>query len=266
MPPIAKKIPHIHSKHNHQRQDDYYWLRDRENPEVIAYLEAENVYTKRGGSGTYRKSQNELFEMKGRIKRDDSSVPYKLDDYFITHCKTGKEYPIYCRKKESLKGEEEIYLDVNQLAEGQSFCQVGGLTVSRNHRYLAYGVDFVGRRIYQVNIKDLQTGEILSEKIDHATGNITWANDNQTLFYSIQDEQTLRSHKIFKHKLGTDPTDDELIYEETDDTFRVYVGKTKSKKYILINSSARWMVDLRPQTSPTETFQIFLQKKNTNIP
>ena len=153
MPPIAKKIPHIHSKHNHQRQDDYYWLRDRENPEVIAYLEAENVYTKEVMAHT-EKLQNELFEeMKGRIKQDDSSVPYKLDDYFYySRYETGKEYPIYCRKKESLKGEEEIYLDVNQLAEGQSFCQVGGLTVSRNHRYLAYGVDFIGRRIYQVKI------------------------------------------------------------------------------------------------------------------
>ncbi|MCB0851275.1 MAG: S9 family peptidase, partial [Bacteroidetes bacterium] len=264
MPPIAKKIPHIHSKHNHQRQDDYYWLRDRENPEVIAYLEAENVYTKEVMAHT-EKLQNELFEeMKGRIKQDDSSVPYKLDDYFYySRYETGKEYPIYCRKKESLKGEEEIYLDVNQLAEGQPFCQVGGLTVSRNHRYLAYGVDFIGRRIYQVNIKDLQTGEILSEKIDHATGNITWANDNQTLFYSIQDEQTLRSHKIFKHKLGTDPADDELIYEETDDTFRVYVGKTKSKKYILINSSSTLSDEVRfvSADQPDETFQVFLPRE-----
>jgi oligopeptidase B len=264
MPPIAKKIPHIHSIHNHQREDNYYWLKDRENPEVISYLEAENAYTKEVMAHT-ESLQHELFEeMKGRIKKDDSSVPYKLDNYYYyRRFEKGKEYPIYCRKKNSLDGEEEVYLDVNVLAEGQSYCQVIGLTVSRNHQYLAYSVDFSGRRIYQLRILNLNTGELLPERVEFATGNATWANDNQTLFYSLQDKQTLRSHRIYKHKLGTDSQEDQLIYEETDDTFRAYVGKSKSRDYILITSSSTLSNEVRFTSAhqPDQPFEVFLPRE-----
>ena len=264
MPPIAKKQPHSLTKHNHTRIDNYYWLREREDPEVIAYLKEENAYTKEQLAHTDA-LQAELFEeMKGRIKQNDESVPYKLDDYYYYRRYTeGKEYPIYCRKKNSLEGDEEIYLDVNELAEGKSYCQVSGLTVSRNHRYLAYGIDYQGRRIYELNIKDLKTGEILSEKIPMVTGNMTWANDNKTLFYSKQDAQTLRANQIFRHELGTDHTNDPLIFEETDDTFRAYVGKTKSKKFIIISSSSTLSNEVRfvSADNPFDEFKIFLPRE-----
>ena len=264
MPPIAKKIPVTHSKHNHQRVDNYYWLREREDPEVITYLEAENTHTREQLAHTESLQDGLFDEMKGRIKQDDSSVPYKLDDYYYYSRYTeGKEYPIYCRKRDSLENEEEIYLDVNDLAKDQAFCQVSGLSISRNHRYLAYGIDLTGRRIYELNVKDLETGEMLGEKIPQVTANHTWASDNKTLFYSRQDEQTLRSNQIFRHELGSDHAEDVLIFEEEDDTFRTYVGKTKSKEYIVIISSSTLSNEVRfvKADDPLSSFQMFLPRE-----
>ena len=238
-PPKTKAIPKRLEKHGHVRMDDYYWLREKENPEVIAYLEAENAYKEENLAHTKEMQETLFEEMKGRIKKDDSSVPYQLDDYFYyTRYEEGKEYAIHCRKKGSLENAEEILLDVNVLAEGKDYCAVGGVQVSSNHRYLLYGTDFVSRRIYTLQIKDLETGEILPDTIPDMTGNAVWAMDNRTIFYAKQDLETLRSSKIYRHVLGTDASKDELIFEEKDDTFRCYVYRTKSKKFIVILSSS----------------------------
>lgn len=239
-PPIAKIIPHQLEKHGHIRTDNYYWLRDRENAEVIAYLEAENAYKEEKLAHT-KELQNTLFEeMKGRIKKDDSSVPYEKDGYFYyTRYEKGKEYPIHCRKKGSLDNEEQITLDVNVLAEGKDYCAAtGGANVSPNHQYLLYGTDYVSRRIYTLYVKDLHTGELLEDVIPDVTGNAVWAADNRTIFYSKQDPETLRSYQVYRHTLGTDVAEDKLIFQEDDDTFRSYVYKTTSKKYIVIFSSS----------------------------
>ena len=234
-PPVAKIIPHELEAHGDVRVDNYYWLKEREDPEVIAYLEAENEYTDAVMAHT-KGLEDKLFEeIIGRIKQTDESVPYKLNDYYYYYrYEEGQEYPIHCRKKGSLDATEEILVDVNEEAEGHGFCSVRGLEVSSEQNILAYGVDTVGRRFYTVYFKDLDSGELLDDVIPDITGNVAWANDNKTVFYTRQDPETLRWYQIFKHVLGTDPAGDELIYEEADETFSIGIFKTKSEEYLII--------------------------------
>lgn len=236
--PVAKKISYQHKKHGDLREDPYYWMRDRENPEVIAYLEAENTY-KEAKMSHLKDFQDKLYEeMVGRLKKDDSSVPYKRGGYFYySRYQAGGEYPIFCRKKQTLEAEEEIILDVNKLAEGKAFCQVGAISVSPNGRYMAYALDTMGRRIYQTHFKDLETGEELPDQIANGTANFTWADDKY-IFYSVKDLQTLRPYAIKRHELGTSAEKDVQVYEDKDETFYVYVSKSNSKQYIFISSSA----------------------------
>ncbi len=236
-PPKAKIIPHRMEKHGHVRVDDYYWLRERESPAVIDHLKAENAYTEAVMKHT-EKLQEELFEeIKGRIKQDDSSVPFRQDDYYYyVRQEEDRQYPIHCRKKGSLEASEEIMLDVNEMAEGLDYFSVDVLTVSHGQDILAYAVDNVGRRVYTIHFKNLETGEIFEESLPNAEANMAWATDNKTLFYARQDPDTLRSYRIYRHELGSDPALDELVYEEEDETFRTYVMRTKSKKYLLIGS------------------------------
>ena len=234
--PAAAKIPKELSIHGDTRTDNYYWLNDRENPEVIAYLNAENSYQEAVMADT-KDFQEKLFqEMKGRIKEDDESVPYKDNGYFyLTRYEEGKEYPIYSRKKDNLQAPEEVMLNVNELAKGYSFFNVGGQSVSPSNELLAYGEDTLSRRIYTIRFKNLKTGELLPDEIPNTTGGAVWSNDNQYVFYSVKDE-TLRPVKIYRHKLGTPSTTDKLVYEEKDDTFSAFVYKTKSKKYVVIGA------------------------------
>ncbi len=234
-PPKASQHPHTHEIHGHRREDPYYWLRNRESEEVKNYLEAENAFLDEAMADT-RQFQEQLFqEMRDRIKEEDQSVPYFLMGYWYYHrFKEGKEYPFFCRKKESLEGEEEIILNVNELAEGKDFCQVGAISITLDQRKLAYAVDFVGRRIYDVYFKDLETGELYPDQITGITANIVWANDNQTLFYARQDEETLRPYQVLRHQLGTQVEDDVMVYEEKDETFRAGVARTKSREFLLI--------------------------------
>src|SRR6056297_1736376 len=236
-PPDARKKPKELTIHGDTRVDNYYWLNQRDNPEVIEYLEAENEYTKALLKPT-EDLQNKLFEeMKSRIKEDDSSVPYKKNGYYYyRRYEEGKEYPVYCRKKGSLEAEEEVLLDVNEMAKGHDFYRVVGLNVSPDNSKLAYGVDTVSRRKYTIHVKNLESGEIYDDAIPVTTGSAVWASDNQTLFYTKKQEQTLRSYKVFSHKLGTDFTRDREIYHEADETFDTYVFKSKSEKYIMIGS------------------------------
>ena len=258
--PVAKILPKQLKKHNQVRTDNYFWLNDRENPEVIDYLNQENAYYDAMTAHT-KDFQKVLFEeMKGRIKEDDQSVPYLYNGYYyITRYEKGQDYPIYSRKKGSLDAKEEILFDCNELAKGHTFFYFCGLSVSPDNRFASFGVDTVGRRIYTIQIKNLDTNEILSDVIENATGGSVWANDNHTLFYTRQDKVTLRANQIFKHKLGTTADKDVLVYEEKDDTFNVSVGKEKSKKYIVIGAESTLTTEYRILNSdtPDAEFKVF---------
>lgn len=235
--PVAKKLARNLEIHQDVRTDHYFWMKERENPEVIDYLDQENTYNERMTAHT-KKFQEDLFdEMKGRIREDDQSVPYKLNGYwYISRYEKGKDYPVYSRKKGSLDAPEEILFDVNEMAEGHDYYSLGGISVSPDNKLVAFAVDTVSRRKYTIQVKDLETGRLLPVKIETTTGGSTWANDNKTLFYARKDEQTLRSDTIYKHTLGTSIEEDELVYHEEDETFHTYVYKSKSRKYIIIGS------------------------------
>jgi len=258
-PPTPKKMDKELEIHGDTRVDPYYWLNERENPEVISYLEEENKYSKSILKST-KKFQNDLFdEMKARIKEDDSSVPYFLNDYwYITRYEKGKEYPIYTRKFKTLNSEEEVLLDVNKLAKDYEYYQVSGLSVSPDNKKISFGVDTLSRRIYTINVKDLETGNMLSDQIKGVNSYVTWSSDSNTFFYTGKDKETLRSDKIFKHNIGEDQTDDKLIYEEKDETFSTYVYPSKSRDYIFIGSESTLTSEYRYLSSntPNEEFKV----------
>ncbi len=261
--PIAKKIEKVFTEFGNKRVDNYYWLKERENPEVIAYLEAENAYTKSVMKDTEELQENIYNEIVGRIKQTDMSVPYKLNGYeYYTRFEEGKEYPIYCRKVLKDNASEDIMLNGNEMAEGHAFLHIGGWEVSYNNNYLVYSVDTVSRRKYTIHFKNLKTGEVLAESIPNTAGNVTWANDNQTVFYAIKDE-TLRPHKIFKHSLNTSPDNDQLVFHEADPTFFAYVYKTKSDQYIVIGSVSTLTSEFRilDAFKPEGDFKIFQKRK-----
>lgn len=261
--PKAKEIPKTLKKHKETRIDNYFWLNDRENPEVIDYLNKENEYYQKMTAHTKDFQESLYEEMKGRIKEDDSSVPYFYNGYYyITRFETGQDYPIFSRKKGSLSADEEILFNCNEMAKGHAYFKLGGLSISPDNKFASFGTDIVGRRIYTIQIKNLETGEILSDKIENATGGSVWANDNKTIFYTKQDEVTLRSDKIFRHKLNTDSKKDVLVYDETDDTFNVSVSKEKSKKYIVISSSSTLTTEYRILNSdnPDGEFEVFQKR------
>ncbi|PID59788.1 MAG: oligopeptidase B [Ignavibacteriae bacterium] len=238
-PPVAKKIKKELTKHNHTRIDNYYWLNERKNPEVIDYLNAENTYLNSVMEHTEKFQEQIYEEIIGRIKKDDSSVPYKSNGYYYyTRYEKEMEYPLYCRKKDNLSAKEEIMLNVNELAEGYNFFKVVGLSVSEDNNFLTYGVDTVSRRKYTIYCKDLRTGKLLPDVISVTNGGTVWANNGKSFYYTTKDEQTLRTDKIYQHKLGSKQENDKLIYNEKDETFRTFIYKTKSKKYLVIGSSS----------------------------
>ncbi|WP_405301063.1 S9 family peptidase, partial [Kordia sp.] len=262
IPTIAKK-PMKLEKHGDVRIDNYYWLNDRENPEVIAYLEAENTYNDEMTAHT-KGFQKDLFqELKGRIKEDDSSVPYKLNGYwYIKKYEEGKDYPIHTRKKGTLDAPEEILFDVNEMAKEYSYYNLTGINISPDNKLAAFGVDTLSRRQYTIHIKNLETGEIYKESIENTTGSSTWAADNKTLFYANKDEQTLRSEKIYKHKLGDAVANDVVVFHEKDETFVTFVYKTKSKKYLVIGSYSTLTMEYRilEADNPDGEFRVFQER------
>ena len=266
-PPVAKIVPKTLEKHGDKRIDNYYWLNERENPEVIDYLNKENEYYQKSTAHT-KQLQEELFlEMKGRIKEDDSSVPYLYNGYYyITRFEKGKDYPIYSRKKGSLEAKEEIMFDCNEMAKGHAYFNLSGINVSEDNKWVAFGVDLVSRRQYTIQIKNLETGEILPVKLENTTGGSTWAGDNKTLFYTRKDAQTLRSDKIYKHTLGTDASTDTMVFHEKDDTFNTFVYKEKSKKYLVIGSSSTLTSEYQilDAKNPNGEFKIF-QKRTRGL-
>ena len=257
---MAKKISTRLEKHGHVRIDDYYWLRERDNPEVIKYLAEQNAYTAQEMAPTRRFEEKLFEEIKGRIKQTDMSVPYRRDDYYYyTRYEPGKEYPIYARKRDSLDQPEEIMLDANELAAGHEFFSIGGSAVSSGQDLLAYAVDTQGRRIHTAYVKNLITGEVLPNALPNVTENLVWANDNRTLFYGKQDETTLRQFQIHRHVVGTDPAEDRLVYQEDDETFVAYIFKTKSRKFLMIVSAHTSSQEYRylAADAPSGDFKIF---------
>jgi oligopeptidase B len=235
--PVAKKIPHEMTIHGHTRIDPYYWLNNREDSAVISYLNEENAY-REALMADVKDLQDSLYtEIVSRIQQTDMSVPYRLNGYYYyTRYEEGKEYPVYCRKLGSLDAPEEVLLNVNEMAEGFSYYNISGLSISPDNKILAYGVDTLSRRMYTVNFKNLETGIIYPDKLENTTGSVAWAKDNKTVFYTIKDKQTLRSHKVARHKLGNPVSSDKLIFEETDETFGCVAYVSKSRDYIFIAS------------------------------
>jgi oligopeptidase B len=258
-PPVAKKIPKEFTKYENTRIDNYYWLNGRDNPEVINYLKAENGYTAMILKDT-KKLQEKLYdEIVGRIKQTDMSVPYFSNDYFYyVRYEEGNEYPVYCRKKDSMENKEEILLNVDEMAKGCDYFEVSGITVSPDNKIIAYGVDTLSRRIYTVYFKNLETGKVLEESIAGTTGNAEWANDNKTVFYAVKDELTLRPCKICRYKVSEDKPP-EMVFTENDETFSAYVYKSRSKRYIIIGSSAILSDEYRtlPADNPDGDFKVF---------
>ncbi len=245
--PVAEKSP---KELSGNRVDNYYWMKltdeqknadqkDEQTQKVINYLNAENEYFKAKTSHTEELQKKIYHEITGRIKQTDESVPYKNNGYwYYTRYEQGQEYPIYCRKKETLTAPEQILLNVNELAKGHDYYSIRGLRVSEDNRLLAYAEDSVSRRRYTIYVKDLSTGKIMDEPVANTEGDITWANDNKTFFYTRKDPTTLRSRWIVKHKLGTSPASDLIVSEEKDETFSTGIYKTKSKKFLVISSGS----------------------------
>jgi oligopeptidase B len=258
-PPMAAVRPHRFNEHGSVRIDQYYWLRDRDNPEVIKYLEDENAYTKAVMAHTEALQERLFEEIKGRIKQTDMSVPYRRGNYFYyTRVVEGKDYPIYARKRGSLDAPEEIMLDGNALAEGKPFFQVMGMQVSSGDDLLAFAIDTIGRRIATVRIKNLRSGELLPDVISKVTGNMAWAEDNRTLFYTKQDSVTLRWDRVYRHTVGSDGNRDELVYRESDDQYYTGVFKTKSRRYMMIWSEQTMASEYRfiPADRPATPAQV----------
>ena len=262
-PPVAQVIPEQIETHGHTRIDNYYWLNQRENPEVIEYLEAENAYTD-ALMGHTDDLQAELFdEIKSRIKQTDLSLPVREGDFlYYTRTEEGRDYPIHARKRGSLDAEEEVILDVNALAEGHDY-YAAFPQVSSAGDMMAWAEDTRGRRIYTIRIRNLDTGEAYPEAIENASGNMVWAEDNETLFYTRRDPGTLRSYQIYRHRAGTDPADDVLVYQEDDEEFSSGIRKTKSKRYLIISSSHTLADEHRflDASDPEGDFTVFLPRE-----
>lgn len=260
--PVAEKRPVELERHGHVRVDDYFWLNQRDDPDVLQYLEAENAFAE-GKLATSAGLRARLIdEMKGRIREDEASAPFHYGDYYYyRRYEPGKEYVIYARRKGSLDADEEIVLDVNEIAGDESYFSVAGVRVSSDHKTLSYGVDTRGRLFYDLRFIDLETGEHLADSIDDVTPDHVWANDGKTIVYVRQDPETLRSHQVYSHELGSET--DELIYDEADETFSVYAYKSLSGKFIYVHSSSTLATEVRfmPADTPESELQVFLPRE-----
>ncbi len=263
-PPVAKRVPHTLEKFGTKRVDDYFWLNNREDPAVIAYLKAENAYYEAETAHT-KGLQDALFkEMKARIKEDDSSVPYFYNGYwYITRMEQDKDYPIYTRRKGTMEAAEEVLFDCNAMAEGHAYFDLGGFAISDDNQWAVFGVDTVSRRQYTLRVKNLHTGEVLPDAIKNTTGSGVWAADNKTIFYTQKNPQTLRSDKVYRHERGTAAKGDVLVFDEKDDTFYAHVYREKSKKYVVIASESTVSTEYQTLRAddPKGTFKLFQKRE-----
>ncbi|HMF60046.1 MAG TPA: S9 family peptidase [Vicinamibacterales bacterium] len=260
-PPVAMKTPHVTTVHGDTLKDDYFWLREKSNPKVISYLEAENAYTEEMMKPTKGLQDTLYNEMLGRIKQTDLSVPTRIGEYYYySRTEEGKQYPSRCRRKGSMTGAEEILLDLNTLAEGHSYLGLGEFVVSDDGNWLAYTTDTTGYRQYTLHVKDLRSGQASSEKIER-TGSTVWATDNKTLFYTTEDAVSKRSDKFWRHVVGTDRND--LLYEEKDDLFDVDTGRSRDKKMIFLTAYAKTSREVRylPAANPAAELKVVLARQ-----
>ena len=267
-PPVAAiKAKQLVSPHG-TRTDNYYWLNEPENQQVIDYLTAENAYFDQQMAPVKALEEQLFQEMKGRIKETDESVPYRDNGYYYySRYEAGGEYPLYCRKQGSLDAPEEILLNGNELGQGHAYFAIGGLAVSDHNELLAYSTDTVSRRLYTVRFKNLKTGELYPEEIPNVEGAGVWAADNTTFFYARKDLNTLLPYQIYRHVLGTDPAHDVLVYEEEDNTFYTHIGRSKSKKYLQIVLSSSLSSETRylDAATPAGDFQVFLPRETDHL-
>jgi oligopeptidase B len=263
IPPICAIKPKELTFHGNTRIDNYFWLNERENPEVISYLDAENAYTKAILAPTEAFQKTLFNEMKGRIKEEDESVPYFYNGFhYRTKFITGGEYAIYTRSKNADFSQEEILLDGNEMGKGLEYFAIGGYDISPDNSTLAFTVDTVSRRMYDLRFKNIATGELYPEVIKNTDGGATWANDNKTVFYGVQDPETLRSFRIMNHTLGTPAEKDVVVFEEKDETFSTFVYKSASDKYLIIGSGST-MTDeyqILEADNPSGKFRIFQKR------
>jgi oligopeptidase B len=267
-PPVAAIKAKQLASPNGTRTDNYYWLNEPENPQVIDYLKAENAYFDQQMAPVKALEEQLFQEMKGRIKETDESVPYRDNGYYYyVRYEAGGEYPLYCRKKGGLEAAEEILLHGNEMGQGHAYFAIGGYEVSDNNALLAYSTDTVSRRLYTVRFKDLRTGELYLEAIENVEGAGVWAADNQTFFYAKKDVDTLLPYQIYRHTLGTDPKQDVLVYEEKDNTFYTHIGRSKSKNYLQIVLSSSLSSETRylDAARPTGNFEVFLPREADHL-
>jgi len=276
--PVAPRKNHEIRTHGDVRNDLYYWMRlsdeqknaadkDEQTQEVLSYLQGENAFTKQSLKHTELLQEKLFLEMKGRIKETDQSVPVKDNGYwYYTRFEEGKDYAFYCRKKESLEAQEEILIDGPKLAEGKAYWALGGMTISEDNQWMAYGVDEVSRRVYQIRFKNLNDPQYQSEVLEGTSGRATWAADNKTVFYTKKDPQTLRDFQIWRHVVGTPQAEDVLVFQEDDEEFSCYVFKTKSEAYIIIGTSQTLIKEYRyiKANEPMSEFKVFLERQDNH--
>ena len=263
VPPLADQKPYQHKLHNDIRVDEFYWLKERDNPEVIDYLERENDYYQKSTEHLVPLQEDLFDEMKGRIKEDDNSVPYFYNGYwYITRYEKGLDYPIYTRKKDSLNANEEILFDCNKMAEGHAYFRLVGINISPDNSKAIFGIDTVSRRQYVLKIKDLNTGEVFDTPIKNTTGGSVWAKDNDYFFYTQKNPTTLRSEAIYRHRYSDLDADSDLIFEEKDETFSCYVTPSKSEEYIFIGSYSTLTTEFQflDAGTPLEDFQLIQER------
>lgn len=264
-PPLARREPVEHILHGDRRVDHYDWLRHKESPEVLAYLEAENAYTDAVLKPTEDFQEQLYREMLARIQQTDLSVPYRLRGYlYFTRTEEGKQYPYHFRRRDEESSPEELLLDLNQLAEGHSFLGLGSFEVSDDNQLLSYSTDTTGFRQYALHLKDLRSGETLRDRIERVTS-VAWAADNKTLFYTVEDETTKRSHRLYQHVLGA-AGPDPLLYEETDERFHVEVERTRSGGYLLLTSASHTTSEVRflRADDPFGQFRLIAQREDNH--
>ena len=262
-PPVARRVPHVLELHGERRVDEYSWLRQKDDAQVIAYLQAENAYADALLTPTTAFQQALYDEMLARIKEDDQSVPYRLGAWlYYSRTETGKQYPIYCRKAAGVDTpEEQVLLDLNVLAEGHPFISLGAYSVSDDGERLAYSLDYTGYREYTLHVKDLTTGQTLPEHITHVTA-VAWAADSATLFYVTEDE-TKRPARLWRHRVGSAVGDDTLVYHETDGLFRLHVWRTRSRAFLLALSGSFTTTEVRalPAGTPEGAWDVLLPRE-----
>jgi len=261
-PPVAKKVPKTFENFGDKRVDDYFWLREKEDPAVVEYLKAENAYFD-SVMGHLKPFQETLYkDMLGRIKETDDSVPYFMrGNWYVTKTEEGKQYPIYTRRKGTLEAKEEVLLDGNELAKGKAFMSIGSMSVSPDNKWLAYSVDFTGYRQYTMQFKNLETGEVLTDKIERVTS-VAWANDNKTVFYVTEDATTKRSNQLYRHVLGAKT--DKLLFEEKDELYTIGVESTRSRAFIIVTSESSETTEQRilDANKADGEFSVYLKRKD----